>query len=43
MGTWTADTENQFAGMSVEEMKRYVGTYILNDNEVVPETNPELP
>jgi len=38
MGTWVADTNNKFAGMSMEEKRQYVGTYVTNfaDGEVGP-------
>jgi cathepsin B len=44
MGTWVADTNNKFAGMSMEELRQYVGTYVTNfsDGEVQP-TNPNVP
>jgi len=43
MGTWVADTENQFAGMTTEELRRFVGTYILNNNEEIPEPSLNVP
>jgi len=28
MGSWTADKSNRFAGMSIEELRQYTGTYL---------------
>jgi len=38
MGSWVADTNNKFSGMSIDELRQYAGTYVTNfaDGEVEP-------